>query len=377
MTEQEPPLKPIDPVLLQSFKLERVLRKDPKSKSINLLGKIEDRTTGVVSTALLLLEKTAFSESFTKRFPRPQTNQDGEKLGDECTEDDGRKKKPRLNHGDGEAEQGIGGGQGIFESLVPLDQNDIYTWLLADLSRPSLTTPPAIHGSQVGSGKGKDHEVKMTLIHPATPTHVQKYSEQSKSMYSETPEVYRSVVLPYIQSLPPSRINWVYNILEGRKEAESLLYVDRDPIQGFVILPDLKWDRSDLSSLYLQAIVMDRSLRSIRDLKSQHVGLLKSIVRQAEAVVEKSFFPSSSHAQPTRSRLRFFIHYQPSYYHLHVHILNSDVDNHPGAMVGQAHLVQDVIDLLESGVDFEKRTFHYALGDRSELSRLLTDRSQD
>lgn len=29
----------------------------------------------------------------------------------------------------------------------------------------------------------------------------------------ETPELYASVVKPYLESLPPSRIQWVYNIL--------------------------------------------------------------------------------------------------------------------------------------------------------------------
>ena len=30
----------------------------------------------------------------------------------------------------------------------------------------------------------------------------------------ETPELYRDVTLPYIESFPPSRIQWVYNILD-------------------------------------------------------------------------------------------------------------------------------------------------------------------
>lgn len=36
---------------------------------------------------------------------------------------------------------------------------------------------------------------------------------------AETPDVYSSKVLPYIQSLPASRVTWVYNILEKKVSA--------------------------------------------------------------------------------------------------------------------------------------------------------------
>lgn len=57
--------------------------------------------------------------------------------------------------------------------------------------------------------------------------------------------------------------------------------------------------------------------------------------------------------------------------HLHIHILSSDYTSHPGAIVGQAHLLEDVIDMLEMGVDMQKRTLTYALGERSPLLPLI------
>lgn len=33
-------------------------------------------------------------------------------------------------------------------------------------------------------------------------------------------------------------IKWVENILEGRQEAESLIFNDKDPETGFIIVPD-------------------------------------------------------------------------------------------------------------------------------------------
>ena len=72
------------------------------------------------------------------------------------------------------------------------------------------------------------------------------------------------------------------------------------------MVPDLKWDRRTLSSLYLVAIVHNRSLRSLRDLTKEHVGLLRKIQTQALQVAQAKFGLS-------QGGLRCFLHYQPTY----------------------------------------------------------------
>ena len=42
-------------------------------------------------------------------------------------------------------------------------------------------------------------------------------------------------------------------------------------------------------------------------------------------------------------RLRIYLHYQPSYYHLHVHFAHLQLDLGGGAAVGKAYLLDDVI----------------------------------
>lgn len=106
----------------------------------------------------------------------------------------------------------------------------------------------------------------------------------------ESPEMYRDVTLPHIESIPEAHIKWVHNILErkvrcrqtsaslrrwlrGRAhsvsadpraverlrcvgswlqgwgiacmqaEADRLLFEDSDPETGFMLHPDLKWDQ--------------------------------------------------------------------------------------------------------------------------------------
>ena len=38
----------------------------------------------------------------------------------------------------------------------------------------------------------------------------------------ETPEVYKLIVRPYIDSIPASRIQWVYNILEKKVSCDLI-----------------------------------------------------------------------------------------------------------------------------------------------------------
>jgi len=128
----------------------------------------------------------------------------------------------------------------------------------------------------------------------------------------------------------------------------------------------MKWDLKTVSSLYLVALVQDRRIRSLRDLRKGHVGLLSSIRSEAERVVQEKWGLG-------RGALRMYVHYQPSYYHFHVHIVNA---NYQGAMlgmsVGQAHLLDDVISLLELDLEegpfvFERMTLTYGLGDQHGL----------
>lgn len=57
-------------------------------------------------------------------------------------------------------------------------------------------------------------------------------------MITETAEIYKTVVLPWIESQPTSRIQWVHNILKGLKETENVLFRDDDPDTGFIVSPD-------------------------------------------------------------------------------------------------------------------------------------------
>ncbi|KAL5014599.1 hypothetical protein ScPMuIL_008869 [Solemya velum] len=185
--------------------------------------------------------------------------------------------------------------------------------------------------------------LKTTVIYPATAKHIAKYSDQESYILRETQEMYEEITLPTIQKHNLS-IQWVYNILEKKTEADRIIYEDPDKEVGFILLPDMKWNRKDTDALYLQAIVMQRNIKSLRDLDQTHIKLLKNILNKGLANIKEHF-------GVPETKLRIYLHYQPSYYHLHVHFTHVKLEN-PGFDADRAHLLTSVIENIEAYANF-------------------------
>ncbi|XP_041378145.1 m7GpppX diphosphatase-like [Gigantopelta aegis] len=202
---------------------------------------------------------------------------------------------------------------------------------------------------------------KTTMIYPATEKHIMKYSDQEVWVVRETPELYNSVTLPSIEASNFS-IQWVYNILEKKTEADRIVFEDSDPENGFLLLPDMKWDRKDLDSLYLVAIANRRRMKSLRDLDESSLPLLRNILKKGKlAIKDKYGIPES--------KLRIYVHYQPSYYHFHVHFTHVKLDP-PGSGVLHAHLLDDIIDNIEhDGQCYKKKTMCFTVRENDDLKK--------
>ncbi|WRT68059.1 uncharacterized protein IL334_005034 [Kwoniella shivajii] len=203
-------------------------------------------------------------------------------------------------------------------------------------------------------------DLQIKIICPATEIHIKKYSAQERYMVCETKEIYETVVQDYINGFDESRLAWVYAILDGKKEADRILYRKQDEQDGFVILPDLKWDQTSMNALYLTVLVQTQSIRSLRDLTKAHIPLLNSIKQAVFDTVKQKFGVG-------QNKLRLFVHYQPSYYHFHVHVVHIQSESFAGMLVGQAHMLDDLISLLElsppSGPSIlAQKTYTYPLG---------------
>jgi m7GpppX diphosphatase len=212
--------------LIPKFHLTRLLNSDQAGRRISLLGTIDSKP------ALLIAERAAFdtSSAILDSFSTSLRN------------------------------------------IKNLGANDIYAWFLAN-SNPSSNEPPP--------------DFKLNLIYPCTEKHVKKYEQQRLRVVTETPEIYAKYVRPYMQAQrEKGALNWVFNIIEGRTEQEDVMYRESGD-DGFLLLPDLNWDRKTMGSLHLLGLVERRDIWSVRDLKKSMVEWVKHMrEKMIEATVK-------------------------------------------------------------------------------------------
>ena len=252
----------------------------------------------------------------------------------------------------------LGSVAGNLRTLKNLGANDIYAWYLANsgtIDHPESDTFA---------------DLKINLIFPCTPQHVKKYSKQGTRFVTETPEIYRDHVRPFMEEKRSAgRLAWVFNIIEGRKEQEDIIYrtpFGEDPEEGFLLTPDLNWDRKTLEGLHLLGIVERRDIWSLRDLRKKHIPWLRHMkAKLVDATVE--VYPTVEADQ-----LKLYVHYQPTYYHFHIHVVHAQLEAGATQATGKAVGLDGIIEQLrvmqgdeEAGMD--SVSLGYTLGEASEL----------
>ncbi|KAG6366275.1 hypothetical protein INS49_000451 [Diaporthe citri] len=299
--------------LVPRFKLERLLNQDQAGRRTSLCGTIDGQP------ALLVLERAPFPNSHDY----------------------------------------LGSIAGSLRTLKNLGANDIYHWYMAS------------SGAFAHAQSDDDFaDLKINLIYPCTEQHIKKYSKQGVRFVNETPEIYRDRIRPHMQAKrDEGRLNWVFNIIEGRKEVEDVIY--RTPLgeagdEGFLLLPDLNWDRKTTEALHLLGIVERRDIWSLRDLKVKHIPWLEHMKAKFIEATEKVYPDIES------DQLKLYVHYQPTYYHFHIHIVHVALEAGATQATGKAIGLESIIEHLKSmGNDQEKGmdsvSLGYTLGEASEL----------
>uniref|UniRef100_A0A8R1DYW6 m7GpppX diphosphatase n=1 Tax=Caenorhabditis japonica TaxID=281687 RepID=A0A8R1DYW6_CAEJA len=180
--------------------------------------------------------------------------------------------------------------------------------------------------------------LKSQLIFPVNDRLIAKYRQEDKLVIRETPKLYQTVTKPYIEKFQLN-LKWVYNCLEKVSEADKIVFEDDDKKDGFVLMQDIKWDGKTLENLYLLAIVHRHGLKSVRDLTGDDLPMLYSIRdKSLDAIHDKYGL--------AKDQVKCYFHYQPSFYHLHVHFINLKYDA-PASTTMSAILLDDVINNLE------------------------------
>ncbi|KAL9088947.1 MAG: hypothetical protein Q9165_006004 [Trypethelium subeluteriae] len=237
-----------------------------------------------------------------------------------------------------------------------------HCWLLASSDSPiSETQPP---------------DLKLTIISPCTEKHIKKYTPQGIRLVTETPEIYHKYVRPYMVQ-QRDRLAWVFNIIEGRSEQDSVLYREHGE-EGFLVTPDLNWDGKTMFSLHLLGLVERRDIWSVRDLRKQHVLWLKHM-RDKFLDAAVKLYPDIE-----RDQLKLYMHSiwtqlqtdtfadQPTYYHFHVHIVHVRLEQGMTQATGKALGLEHIISQLETMAGDDQAgmadvSLTYTVGEASEL----------
>ena len=219
---------------------------------------------------------------------------------------------------------------------------------------------------------------KVDFISPATDRQIFRHMPSpSTVLIEETPMLYEKVTLPHIEAIIKSNsLGWIQNILNGTKEKERLLLDTSE----YIINIDTKWrshpdphtvpreewhNHNAVRDLYCLGIVKNSSIRTLRDLRGDNLGMLRSLYKDGLAAIEKLYGVK-------RDQVKVFVHYQPQFYHFHMHFTR--LENEIGSTVEKAHLVNDIIQNLEDDKNYYlKRTILYKLRVTDPLARLMTN----
>jgi len=214
------------------------------------------------------------------------------------------------------------------------------------------------------------------LISPANERQISRAMPSlGSTLIHETPELYQRVVQPYIQSIVDGgSLNWIINVVQVKKEQERIL-VNHDE---FIVNIDTKWrthpppltttreewyGHKSVEDLYCLGIVKEKGIASLRDLRAEHLPMLKSMQQQGLDAIEKIYGVESD-------QIRCFVHYQPQFYHFHVHFTR--LENEVGSTVERGHLVSDIVQNLEMDpLYYTKRTIAYKLKKGTPLHNLI------
>ncbi len=164
---------------------------------------------------------------------------------------------------------------------------------------------------------------------PTTEADMKLVYKRTKQRIFETPKMYRQCIY-----ITPNDNTWMNTILDRTNTQVEHIYDD----DKFILIPDVKWNMTNIDSIYCLAIVREK-IPSIRELNASHIPMLEHIYETTVVAMKRRY-------KVDGSKLKFFFHYHPTYWHLHIHVCHVDLVRN-GICVNKAHALIDVIRNLE------------------------------
>jgi m7GpppX diphosphatase len=156
---------------------------------------------------------------------------------------------------------------------------------------------------------------------------ISKIRKSGKKIIRETYGDY----VKYIRKRDIEKDRWIYNIIDGISEQETILYRD----EKCIVIPTYTWDCINIDKLHILCLPTDISLRSIRSLNKSHIPLLEHMKEVSLDIIKNKYGLDECY-------MKMFFHYEPSTYHLHIHFVN--ISNHDSrSSVEYSHELNSVI----------------------------------
>jgi m7GpppX diphosphatase len=179
-------------------------------------------------------------------------------------------------------------------------------------------------------------EVKGEYIVCNDNTKLKKYT---KRIIKESYEEY----LEFMLKRGFEKDQWIYNIINGSAEKETILYRD----DTIIVIPAYTWDSTEIEKIHILCLPTDTSIRTIRDLTLENVQLLEHMKNATLQKIEEIY-------GLTEENLKMFFHYDPSTYHLHIHFINN-VNTETWSSVEYSHDLDSVIFNLKMNSNYYKQ----------------------
>jgi m7GpppX diphosphatase len=215
----------------------------------------------------------------------------------------------------------------------------------------------------IGTGNSNNSTSNTSIVLPYPHTNDYTLLAETAKMHA-SPSVARFIEQEVAR---PSK-QWIANIIDGKQEVDEV--VCRTP--DFVLLPDTErvnryWraarplqqqavarPHNSKRILNWLAIAHDKQLRTIRDLRGQHVPMLREML-------DTCMFAIESETGIRRDQVMAYVHYPPSVYQLHVHF-SYPYGQYCHRDAYRVHNLAAIINNLEIDPDYyAKATLHMAI----------------
>lgn len=182
-----------------------------------------------------------------------------------------------------------------------------------------------------------DIPTEINFIYPASANHLSKFTTK----FNYISESYND----YLNNADFLSTSWIDTLMESKENHEEIIF-DAD---NYFVIGDNKWDRNDISSLYYLLIFKNQKYRSLREIES--ADILIQAKQDALKLCEL--------AGLNEKDLCLYFHYRPSYFRLHMHIVNISKSKGFLGFATRNVLLDDAIRNIKKDKEYYKKDLYF------------------